>query len=146
MKETLLIITADHGQTSVSKRAATKVVEHPELMSNLVMPPTGDSRASYLYVRNGEVREVRNYLKEKFKNKFIILDSKEVVKDGLFGIGEPKEEFYSRIGNLMLLARKNYTFYYSYEDPQKEFEHKGSHGGLTSDEILIPFIVTKLDL
>ncbi|HID93541.1 MAG TPA: hypothetical protein EYP60_05530 [bacterium (Candidatus Stahlbacteria)] len=145
-KETLLMITADHGQTSVSKRTATKVVNYPELMSKLSIPPTGDSRASYLYVRNGKVEEVRNYLKDKFKNEFIVLSSKEVAKKGLFGTGEPKQEFYSRIGNLMVLPRKNYTFYYSYEDPQKEFEHKGSHGGLTSDEILVPFIVTKLDL
>jgi predicted AlkP superfamily pyrophosphatase or phosphodiesterase len=145
-KQTLLMVTADHGQTNVSKNTATKVVNHPELMSNLVVPPTGDSRASYLYVRKEKIEEVRNYLEEKFKNKFIVLDSKEAFKKGLFGIGEPKEEFYSRIGDLMVLARKNYAFYYSYEDPEKEFEHKGSHGGLTSDDLLIPFIATRLDL
>jgi hypothetical protein len=62
---------------------------------------------------------------------------------GLFGKGKPKKEFYERVGNLLILPYKNHTIWYEHIKGKK-FDLLGHHGGLSEDEMLVPFAIAKL--
>jgi hypothetical protein len=65
-----------------------------------------------------------------------------MIKKGLFGIGEPSDKFLQRAGNLLLLPHKNQSLWYEYIKGEK-LEYKGNHGGLSEDEMLIPFAISR---
>ncbi|MDZ7262250.1 MAG: alkaline phosphatase family protein [candidate division KSB1 bacterium] len=144
-EQTLLILTADHGQTEVSEETSVPLTQHPQLMDNLLLPPTGQHRAVYLYTKQGRTEQVRKYLTETFGDAFLILDSERALQEGLFGTnGQPKAETLSRIGDLIVIGTQTHTLFYPYKRSKPKFTSKGHHGGLSEDEMLVPCIVTRL--
>lgn len=137
---TLLVIFSDHGQVPVRLEKAILAMREPELWDLLILPPTGEPRASYLYVRDGKKEEVRAYLEEKI-GSFAVMDSEEAVEKGLFGRGNPAPGFSSRIGDLIALAKGEEYIVWGYEEPKL----KGRHGGLSPHEMLIPLLMVRLD-
>ncbi|MEM3383400.1 MAG: alkaline phosphatase family protein [Nitrososphaerales archaeon] len=138
-KKTLLIITADHGQLELSEKNTIFSSEHPELMDKLWIPPTGDSRAAFLYVKPGKIDEVKDYIDRRLKDKVFVLNSDKAIEEGLFGIGS-KKRINDRVGHLIILPYKNYSFNYRHRGSEKDFIMRGSHGGLSEEEMLVPFI------
>jgi len=143
-KETLLMITADHGQSEVLEENTIFASDHPELMNKLWIPPTGDSRAAFLYVKQGEIDEVKDYIYRNIKDKLLVLNSSEAIKEGFFGFGPYKKKISDRVGDLIMLPYSNYSFAYRHRGPEREFIMRGSHGGLSEDEMLVPFICKNL--
>jgi predicted AlkP superfamily pyrophosphatase or phosphodiesterase len=143
-KETLLIITADHGQSEISEEKTIFASDHPELMNRLWIPPTGDSRATFLYVKPEEINEVKDYIERKLKDKLIVLNSDDAIREGLFGFESNKNKISDRVGDLIMLPYSNYSFGYRHRGSEKDFIMKGSHGGLSECEMLVPFICKKL--
>ncbi|MEM5879056.1 MAG: hypothetical protein QXU74_01005 [Candidatus Aenigmatarchaeota archaeon] len=88
------------------------------------------------------VRELENTI-EKEKKKAKVIKTKEAIEMELFGKGKPRKEFYDRAGNLLVLPYKNYTIWYEHIKGKK-FDLLGHHGGLSRDEMLVPFAITKL--
>ena len=143
-KETLLIITADHGQSEVSEENTILASDHPELMNKLWIPPTGDSRATFLYVKPEKINEVKDYIERKLKDKLFVLNSEEAIGDGLFGVGSYRKKISERVGDLIMIPYSNYSFGYRHRGSEKEFIMKGAHGGLSEYEMLVPFICKNL--
>jgi len=143
-KETLLMITADHGQSEVSEENTIFASDHSELMDKLWIPPTGDSRAAFLYVKPGRINEVKDYINRRLRDKLLVLNSNEATEEGLFGIRSYKKRISDRVGDLIMLPYANYSFAYRHRGLEKEFIMKGSHGGLSEDEMLVPFICKNL--
>ena len=144
-RETTLIIIADHGQTRVSSRKAVNLAKHPNLLKKLVIPFAGDPRAAYLYVKPNKLDEVKKYIADKFGGAFFAIESEKALKMGLFGVGKVKDETYDRIGDLILISKGKSAFFYPYSEYMTQFSFKGFHGGLTEDEMLVPFICAKMD-
>ncbi|MCP8304334.1 MAG: alkaline phosphatase family protein [archaeon] len=144
-KETLLMITADHGQSEVFEETTIFASDHPELMNKLWIPPTGDSRAIFLYVEPEEIDKAKEYIDSKLKDKLLLLDSSKAIEEGLFGTVSMscKERIHDRVGDLIMVPYANYSFSYYARGSGKGFM-KGSHGGLSEDEMLVPFICKKL--
>jgi predicted AlkP superfamily pyrophosphatase or phosphodiesterase len=143
-KDTLLIITADHGQSELYERNTISPSDHSEIMDKLWIPPTGDSRATFFYVKPGEIDAVKDYINKKLKDKLLVLESNNAIRKGLFGISPNKKRIDGRVGDLILLPYKNYSFAYRYKASEKDFKMKGAHGGLSEDEMLVPFICKNL--
>ena len=148
-KQTLLIITADHGQIDVNPQETIYLNKDKKLISSLqkdrkgeIIFPTGSARDAFLHVKETELKEIHSYLEKKLKNKADIIKTSEAVKFGLFG-GKVKPKFKDRLGNLTILPYKNYTIWREFKN--KKFKHLGHHGGLTKEEMLIPFSICKLD-
>ena len=72
---TLLILTADHGQVTVPENKLVRVDQHPKIKGNLLLPPTGDYRAAYLYPKQGKLDVLRSYLKEQLSDQIVTVDS-----------------------------------------------------------------------
>ncbi len=139
--DSLLLITADHGQVEARKEEMFSITGHPRLRRSLLLPPTGDFRASYLHLREGELGPLERYLR-RYSDRLITLELDEALGMGLFG---PKraisEEWRPRIGDLILLARGQGFIFYPYDD----FILKGYHGGLAPEEMLVPLFALRLD-
>lgn len=148
-KQTLLIITADHGQIDVNPRETVYLNKDKKLINSLqkdqnkeIILPTGSARDVFLHIQENKLEETYKYLKEKLKNKADVIKTNEAITLGLFG-GKVKPKFKTRLGNLIILPYKNYTIWRKYED--KKFKHFGHHGGLSKQEMLVPFSICRLD-
>ena len=67
----------------------------------------------------------------------------EAINMGLFGMGNPRKEFRDRVGNILILPYDNNTIWYEHVKGQK-VEMLGHHGGLSKEEMLIPFGIGKV--
>lgn len=139
---TLLILTADHGQITVPKNGLLKANHYPTIQDNLLLPPTGDYRAAYLYAKQGKLGHLQRYLREQFSDQLIVIDSQKALNLGLWGHGSLDAHVCDRMGDLLVVMRDNNAFYAPMVD--KPYASGGKHGGLTPDEMLIPFLCVRL--
>jgi predicted AlkP superfamily pyrophosphatase or phosphodiesterase len=95
--DTLILLTADHGQviTEISNRQV--VQKYPDLVANLHMLPTGESRLPYLHVRPGMESSVRELIEKFWPGEFWVVDSELAVSSGLFGPEPYHPEIISRV-------------------------------------------------
>jgi hypothetical protein len=143
-KKTVLIFSGDHGAVTVSNNEILDVTRHPELVNSLRLPPTGDSRASILYSKNGRSEErIRRFFEERFPGKFELMESAEMMRNGYFGLGYPRQDFQDRIGDLVALSKVDNAIDNSLLEPRHE-ELPGRHGGLSREEMSVPFVISRL--
>src|SRR3989344_1152437 len=98
-KDTLLLITADHGHINGSKNKSIDLYNHEKLLQNLVFPPTGELRWGYLHCKNGKLNEVKRYCESNFGNKVMILESQKMLS--LLGNAPVARATLDRIGDLL---------------------------------------------
>ncbi len=146
LKDTLLIVTADHGQIGINPRQTIYLDRLRKLKRNLKTDPqgkpilaTGSSRDVFLHIKKGKGQQTINYLKKKLGDKADIYSTKsETVKKTLFGPGRCSPRFNRRLGEILILPRRDHIIQFSRKSSKN---HKlGHHGGLTAEEMLIPFI------
>ncbi|MBO3842876.1 MAG: alkaline phosphatase family protein, partial [Candidatus Brockarchaeota archaeon] len=63
-RETLLVTTSDHGQSRVSDDKSIRLNSLNWLRESLVMPPAGESRAAYLYLKKNVEGFERKFQRE----------------------------------------------------------------------------------
>jgi predicted AlkP superfamily pyrophosphatase or phosphodiesterase len=142
-RNTVLIVSGDHGAVRVDSNKIVDVAEHPELLASLKLPPTGDSRASILNVKSGEQDKVRKFFDTKYRGLFEVKDSSKMLSEGFFGIGRTKLEVPDRIGDLVVLPTEYNAIDDSFID-RREYEIVGRHGGLSEEEMGVICAATRL--
>ena len=135
----LLIVTSDHGFVAMDRGGYHQLSQAENRC--LLRLPVGEPRASYLFVRDGQRRVMAEHVSERLDDSLICLDSHEALSMGLFGVGEPKPEVASRIGDLLLVSTGQTGLFHPYPDAAML---KGMHGGLTPQEMMVPLIVARL--
>ena len=140
-KDTLVILTADHGQITTDKdNHHFNLARHPQFTSMLHLMPTGENRLAYLYIKPGRTEDVKSYIKTTWPDQFSLLEPGSAVQKGLFGPGKPHPGIYDRLGDLIAAAKGNaYWWWASKENPLI-----GRHGGLSEQEMLVPFLAARL--
>lgn len=139
-QDTLLILTADHGQITTRQDPHYELRNHIGLGRRLHIFPTGENRLMYLFVRPGQTEAVREYLQRTWPNQFNCLDPAYAVECGLFGPGTPHPLLFDRLGDYVVVARSDAYLWWSI----KENNLIGRHGGLHPDEMLVPFLAVSL--
>lgn len=140
-KDTLVIMISDHGQIQTNRFETNyDLRNHPEFTRFLHILPTGENRLAYLHVRPGQIENVKSYIDQTWPGQFIVLDSNHVLESGLFGPGKPYERLPERLGELIVIARGDAYWWWA----DKENPITGRHGGLSADEMLVPFLVARL--
>jgi len=139
-KDTLVILSADHGQIHTPLIANNSLKYHPALIQHLHITPTGENRMSYLYLHPGSETFVRDYLQSNWPQGFSILTREEALAGGLFGPGAHHPGLRDRIGDLIAFSHED--AYLWWED--KDDFMLGRHGGLHPEEMLVPFLAARL--
>jgi hypothetical protein len=140
-KDTALVLTADHGQITTQSDPHFELSHHPDLTRRLHILPTGENRMIYLYRRPGQTEAVREYFEHVFPNQFTFIDPSYAVEQGLFGTGKLHPRLLERIGDLIVAARGNAYLWWA----DRKNYLIGRHGGLTGEEMLVPFLAARLD-
>ena len=139
---TLLLLTADHGQITTPPEGGILLDDHPVLRDALFLPPLGEARVPFFYVRQGQYETVWQYLNEHFPEQFYFMSRDEVLEKELMGPGKPYVEVPHRLGDIIGIARGN-TFLV--RDKELLTKLNGRHGGLSSAEMLVPLLALRLD-
>ena len=149
-KETLLIVTADHGGIKVDPKETTYLNCLPKTILNLQVGknrkpilPIGGPREVFLHIKEGKLLETKEWLTQKIGEKAQIIETKEAAEKGLFGLGVVNREIFERIGNLMILPYGNGTVWFKDSEDQK-ISFLGQHGGLNEQEMMVPFAMARL--
>jgi len=138
---TLLLLSADHGFVPMAANDYQHVHDIPPIDQALLLPPVGEPRASYLFVRDGERETVSAALTHHLRDGLVCADSPTLVEDGLLGYGPPHPETHRRIGDLTVVSTGKAGIVHPYQDAVRLL---GMHGGLTEEEMLVPLIATSL--
>jgi len=140
-KETVVILTADHGQISTDKENQDyNLNNHPDFIQNLHIKPTGENRLAYLHIKPGKVEAVKEYIQQTWPDQFSLIEPGAAVNAGLFGPGEPHPAIYDRLGDLIAAARGSAYWWWAAKDNPLT----GRHGGLSAEEMLVPFLAARL--
>lgn len=150
LKDTLILITADHGQTTVNKDKAIYLnLEYPEILPFIkknklgnYLVPCGSFRDMFLHIEKDALNDVYNFLKKKLELKAEVYLVDDLIKLGLFGKEKLGKRFLDRVADIVILPYIDEAVWW-YEENKFFVKHKGMHGGLTKSELEIPFIVYK---
>ncbi|MDA4113200.1 MAG: alkaline phosphatase family protein [Thaumarchaeota archaeon] len=147
---TLLVVTADHGQISVSPDETLYLNTFGKVVSSFKTSdagrsilPTWSPRDVALYIEDEKLEYVLDYLSGALTDRAVVMRTQDAINNGLFGLGTPSRRFIDRAGNLLILPRGNGTIWYEHKAGRK-FDLLGLHGGLTEGELLIPFAISSL--
>lgn len=150
-RETLILVTSDHGGVNITPENTTYLNWFPDIVENLQYGkggeqifPTGSARDVFLHVREEKMIETKDLLTQKIGSKARIVETKEAIQEGLFGLGDVGTEFFDRVGNLLILPYRNETVWFEHFKNRRVTLH-GHHGGLNEEEMLVPLAITKLD-
>ena len=146
--DTCLIVTADHGQIDVSGSEMVDISAYDEVWDQLYIkdgkeiPPTGGPRDMLLNVKNQAtaIKTLRKYFGEV--SDLYRID--KLLNIGMFGNGDTSKLFDERIGDILVLPRKDRKMYYS-ENHEGIKEMKGMHGGVSEEEVKVPLFVGSVE-
>ena len=149
VKNTTLIATADHGQVNVRPENTLYLNRYGWLVDSFErnsrgtpILPTGGPRDVMLHIAPDMLDSIEARLRGELAGKAKVIRTSSAVQSGIFGLGEARKEFLDRIGNLLILPTDNGMIWYEF--PGERMEVRGMHGGMTEDEILIPFMAARL--
>lgn len=138
--KTLLLLTADHGQISTQYHTDYEMKNHPELGNHLIMKPSGESRLPFIFIKNGHETEVVKYLASHWDQQFKIFPSSDFLRSGMLGTAAPYHGTIDRVGTHVVVPEKNAYWWWV----NKDNVLKGRHGGLSPQEMLVPFLAVSI--
>jgi hypothetical protein len=138
---TLLIMIADHGFVDAPLDLAHDTERDPLLQRELLAPFSGEARAAYLHTLAGNGRATLQAVRAALGPNYYVHQSSALVDAGLFGAQPAAPEALARLGHLIAIPRGLH-----YLD-RKGLSQKlrGRHGGLSAEEMLVPWLAVRLD-
>ncbi|MEA2661196.1 MAG: hypothetical protein QOH08_768 [Chloroflexota bacterium] len=135
--DTLVILTADHGHASVDPSRLVDLEGDAELRALLRNPIAGEPRLVFLHT--DRPADVKAYLEHAYPGTFFLIDREEAIDAGLFGRGDPSL-VRRRVGEVIAMIGDDRGASVVRVDGQAVL-HRGSHGGMTPDEMRIPVLL-----
>lgn len=141
--DTLVLVTADHGQVDTGPGDLIDLADHPALADCLTLPLCGEPRAAFCYLRMGHEARFLDYCRGPLGDLVDLHRSPDLVQAGYFGRGPAHPRFSDRIGDYCLLPRGHRIIRQSLpgEEPHTLI---GQHGGLSRDELLVPLCAVRV--
>ncbi len=139
-RDSVIIVTADHGFIDSPPGETIDLDDHPALRDTLLLPLCGEARASYAYVRSGREADFKGYLAEQLADRVRVFKSEALVREGWFGPGDPHPALRDRIGDYLLLPRGR-AILRDWLRGEMPYTHIGVHGGASAAEMTVPLVV-----
>lgn len=139
--DSAILVTADHGFIDTPRtRMISLDQDFPALYAMLAQPLSGERRAVFCHVKPGLKNDFMREAQQQLKDACWVLDSKLLLENGAFGPGEPHPQLASRCGDVILLAREDWSIRDTL--PQEKPLHlPGQHGGVSAAEMTVPLIL-----
>lgn len=138
LKDTLLIISADHGHKDIGK--VYSVLEHPDLRDCLITPELFESRFVGFWVKEDRKEEFRTIFEREFKD-YVLLTKDELIELNLIGVGEKHKKVDDFLGNFVAVSVGDSIFRLQNDYFEGKKVKKSTHCGLTKEEMEVPIIV-----
>jgi len=138
-EDVVMMIVSDHGQIPTSWEDEIWWSREDEIYRFLKILPTGEQRMMYLH--SGDVKGLMEYLMNNYDQRLALFTASEAVSRGLLGEGTPHPYVFDRMGDLILVARKRFSFNFRYTGQEQSLG--GRHGGLSREEMIVPLIVLR---
>ncbi|UCD19939.1 MAG: alkaline phosphatase family protein [candidate division WOR-3 bacterium] len=139
---TSLLVTSDHGLIDTNPQDCINMRDHPRLAETLTLPLCGEPRVTYCYVRPSRAGKFREYVTSKLARYCTMHSSTSLIKKRFFGLHEPNERLFERVGDYVLIARKNYIIR-DFVTGEREHFLRANHGGVSREEMYVPLINIK---
>jgi len=137
-RNVLLIVLGDHGQIFTPWERETWWSWKDEVSTYFSVPPGGEMRMMHIYTNQPQA--MIEYLNEKYRDRALVLTKEQSLNERLFGdLASIPAASIERIGDVVLIAKENYSFYFKYTG--KEESLKSKHGSLTLEELLLPLMI-----
>lgn len=132
LSDSLLIITADHGQIDV--KDYVEFYKDSELNDMLVYTPYLDARTPAFIVKKGKEKEFEYLFKKKYNKDFKLFKSADLIKKGYFG---NNGKYGYLLGDYIAIGTNTYKQFLAHENMTR---FKGHHTSCT-EEMLVPLIL-----
>src|SRR5207237_1588098 len=111
LKNTLLLLTADHGQVEISPETTIYLdLTLPQLRRYLrtnrqgqPLVPAGSCRDLFLYVADAYLDEAEALLRAHLAGRAEVHRVADLIAQNFFGTRQPSPAFLGRVGNLVIL-------------------------------------------
>lgn len=138
LSDTLLLITADHGQVNIDNYTLT---DYPDITECLVRMPSFDPRALNFFVKDGMHEQFRSAFLKHFGEEFKLLTKAEVMEQQLLGTGTPHPDFSAMIGDFLAFGTGRAAIA---NTPEENQHFISAHSGMTAAEMRIPLIAVEI--
>ena len=152
-RDTVLVITADHGQIPVTPPTTIYLNRQPQIeqlqpmlrvnRAGKAIVPGGSCRDMFLYIQETALDDAHALLSSQLEGKALVCRVSELIAQGYFGPLPVSETFLSHVGNLVILPFAGEAVWW-YEEGRFEQKFFGHHGGLTPGEMEIPLLIYAL--
>jgi hypothetical protein len=137
MKDTLVIITADHGAVDVKEIYLNKYVDLCGLFSR---PPSLEARFVTFHIKKNMHLDFVKLFKKYFDNDFVLYTKEEFLNMKLLGEGQKHSQVDLSLGDFVAISISDKSLRYS--TGEREFSSLYSdHAGFSEEEIKVPLIV-----
>ncbi len=145
----IFLLSADHGHADVSpkneifiNKLIPEIEQYLETDKNgKPLGPAGSSRDLFLHIKNKNLNKAKTLIETNLKGVADVYLVSELINEGFFGyVSKSLEE---RIGDIVITPYKGYTVWF-YDEKIERPKFLGHHGGLTKEEMEIPFITLEI--
>jgi len=151
LDNTLLVLTADHGQVEVNPKTTVYLNLDPRFAGieefiktnrhGRKLIPAGSPRDMFLYIKTEKLVEAHHFLATRLAGQAEVCLVADLIKEGYFGSQAVSAAFLQRVGNLVILPYPHESVWW-YEAERFEQTFYGHHGGLTAAEMEIPLLLS----
>ena len=147
---TLLLMTADHGQTHMDPETTILLDEVlPEIKEwtktnrkGELLVPAGSARDFFLHIKDEHIEEAVAAIREVTKGRAEVHLVADLIEQGFFG-STTSDTFLGRVGNVVVLPYEGESVYW-WGDGVFDKKFYGHHGGLTPSEMESIFLALEL--
>jgi len=140
--DSLIIVTADHGHKNVDKTYS--ILDYPELMECLIIPPSFESRALNFWVKEDMKKTFEDRFNNLFEKEFWLMTKDEFLNKYKFlgtGVKHPKIDDF--VGNYIALSVAGSMIRIETYLAEGKKIKKSTHCGLSKEEMAVPIIILK---
>lgn len=153
LQDTLLVVTADHGQVEVDPKTTVYLNLDPAFRGverflkrnrqGKILAPAGSARDFFLYIHDDLLDEAHTFVADRLAGKAQVWRVEQMLAEGYFGPEPYVPDLLDRMGNLVILPYAGESVWW-YERDRFDQSFYGHHGGLTRAEMEIPLCLYEL--
>ncbi len=139
LKDTLIIVTADHGHQDVEEEY--DINDYETLKECFIMPPALESRCMTFWIKPKMKEKFQEEFNRLFGNCYVLLTKEEFLENHFLGYGNEHKKVDDFLGDFVAISAGTGLIKISNDYYFGKEKKLSTHCGLTKEEMLVPVIV-----